>query len=100
LPTAHRLAKEAFDNEPSDPLVLSTYAYSLLLQGRQDEAVRVLNNLKPPALQIPSVAACYGVIEAQSGNMEAAREPLERAQAAKLLPEEMELVRLAKTAAN
>ena len=100
LPTAHRLAKEAYDAAPDNPFVLSTYAYSLQLQGRQDEAVRVLDNLKPPALQIPWVAACYGVIEAQSGNKQAAREPLERAQAAKLLPEEMELVRLAMATTN
>jgi predicted Zn-dependent protease len=100
LPTAHRLAKEAYDTAPDNPLVLSTYAYSLLLQGQKDEAVHILDNLKPAALQIPWVAACYGVIEAQSGNKQAAREPLERAQAAKLLPEEMELVRLAKAAAN
>jgi predicted Zn-dependent protease len=97
---AHRLAKEAFESAPGNPFVLSTYAYSLLVQGKQEEAVRVLEDLKPPALQIPWVAACYGVIEARSGNKEAAREPLERAQAAKLLPEEMELVRLAKAEAN
>jgi len=100
LATAHRLAKETFDSAPDNALVLSTYAYSLLLQGRQDEAVRLLDNLKPAALQIPWIAACYGVIEAQSGNKQAAREPLERALTAKLLPEEMELVRRAKAAAN
>jgi predicted Zn-dependent protease len=95
LPTAHRLAKEAFDSAPEDPLALTTYAYSLLLQGQQDDALRVLATLKPQALQIPSVAACYGVVEARSGNKQAAREPLERAQGAKLFPEEMELVRQA-----
>jgi predicted Zn-dependent protease len=100
LPAAHRLAKEAFDGAPNNPLVLSTYAYSLLLQGSQEEALRLLEDLKPPDLQIPWVAACYGVIEAQSGNKSAAREPLKRAQAAKLLPEEMEMVRLAVAAAN
>jgi tetratricopeptide (TPR) repeat protein len=93
LPTAYRLAKEAYDREPEDALVLSTYAYSLMLQGQSDEAVRVLDNLKPQALQIPWVATSYGVIEAQSGNKKAARGPLERAKSAKLLPEEIELVR-------
>jgi predicted Zn-dependent protease len=93
LPTAYRLAKEAYDKEPDDALVLATYAYSLMLQGQSAEAVRVLDNLKPQALQNPWVATCYGVIEAQSGNKKAAREPLERAKSARLLPEEMELVR-------
>ena len=98
LATAHRLAKEAFDSTPDDPVVVSTYAYSLLVQGQQAEAVRMLDDLKPQALEIPWVAACYGVIEARSGNKQAAREPLERAFTAKLLPEELELVRLAKAA--
>lgn len=97
LPAAHRLAKEAYDATPDDPVVISTYAYSLLLQGRRDEAMSVLDKLKPQALQIPWVAACYGVIEANSGHKDAAREPLERAKSAKLLPEELELVRLARS---
>jgi Flp pilus assembly protein TadD len=92
LDTAYHLAKEAFEGDHNDPIVLSTYAYSLLVQGKKDEALRALDGLKPGALQIPWVATCYGVIEAQSGNKQAAREPLERAKSAKLLPEEMELV--------
>jgi predicted Zn-dependent protease len=95
LPNAHRLAKEAYDRAPDDPVVMSTYAYSLMLQGQSDEAVRLLDNLKPQALQNPWVATCYGFIEAQLGNKKAAREPLERAKSAKLLPEEVELVRQA-----
>jgi Flp pilus assembly protein TadD len=95
LDTAHRLAKEAFEGAQDDPVVVSTYAYSLLVQGQRDEAVQYLERLKPEALQIPWVATCYGVIEAQSGNKKAAREPLERAKNFKLLPEEMELVRQA-----
>ena len=47
-------------------------------------------------LQIPSVAAYYGVVQAQSGHKDVARAPLERAAAAKLLPEENEMVRLAR----
>ena len=100
LPGAYKLAKEAYDTAPDNPLMISTYAYSLLLQGHRNEAVNVLDNLKPQALRIPWVAACYGVIEAQSGHKDAARGPLERAQSAKLLPEEMELVRLARGATN
>ena len=93
---AHRLAKEAFDTAPGDPLVICTYAYSLLLQGDLDHALKTLDHLESQELQIPWVAACYGVIEAESGNKRAARELLERAQAARLLPEERELVQLAK----
>jgi predicted Zn-dependent protease len=96
LSGACKLAKEAYDKAPDNPLMISTYAYALLLQGQRNEAVIMLDNLKPQALEIPWVATCYGVIEAQSGHKEIARSLLERAQAAKLLPEEMELVRQAR----
>ncbi len=100
LETAYRLAKEAYDKTPEDPVVLSTYAYSLSLQGKPDEALNTLRELKPESIQIPWVAACYGVIQAQSGNGKAAREPLERAQAARLLPEELDMVRHATATLN
>jgi tetratricopeptide (TPR) repeat protein len=93
---ANRMAKEAYDAEPADPFFASTYAYSLLLQNRQDEAVKVFAHLKPEYLKIPTVAAYYGVIEAQCGNSGIAKDPLTRAAAATLLPEEKELIRLAK----
>ena len=95
LDTAYRLAHEAYKTSPDNPFFISTYAYSLLLQDKQDEAVKVFSGLKPEYLQIPSVAAYYGVVQAQSGHKDLAKAPLERAAAARLLPEEKEIVRLA-----
>ena len=95
LDRAYRLAKEAYDTAPNDPFFVSTYAYSLLIQGKVNEAGTVLASLKTEYLQIPSVAAYYGVIEARSGHKDLAKEPLARAAAASLLPEEKEMVRLA-----
>jgi Tfp pilus assembly protein PilF len=96
LDTAYRLAREAYNSAPENPFYTSTYAYSLLMQKKPDEAVKVFNGMKPEFLQIPSVAAYYGVVQAQSGHKDAAKAPLERAATAKLLPEENEMVRLAK----
>jgi Flp pilus assembly protein TadD len=93
---ANRLSKEAYDAVPDDPFFASTYAYSLLLQNKRDEAVKVLGRVKAEYLQIPTVAAYYGVIEAQCGHVDIAKAPLACADAATLLPEEKELVRLAK----
>jgi len=56
----------------------------------------VLNDLKPEYLKIPSIAAYYGVVQAESGHKDLAKESLERADEGRLLPEEKELVRLAK----
>jgi len=96
LEKAYQLAEEAFDSSPKDPFFTSTYAYSLLLQNKTDAALQLMSDLKPEYLQIPSIAAYYGVIQAQTGHKDRAKAPLERAETAKLLPEEKEMVRLAK----
>ena len=95
LDRAYHLAREAYGTSSDDPFVISTYAYSLLLQNRSDEALKVIAGLKPEYLQIPSIAAYYGVIEAQTGHKDLAREPLARARQGKLLPEEKEMIQSA-----
>jgi Tfp pilus assembly protein PilF len=95
LDKAYRLAREAYKTSSDDPFVISTYAYSLLLQNKPDDALKVIGGLKPEYLQISSVAAYYGVIQAQTGHKDLAREPLARAQKGKLLPEEKEIVQFA-----
>ena len=78
-----------------DPFIVSTYAYSLKLQGKPDEALKLLNGLKPEYLQIPSVAA-VGVIQANPDHKDIARPYLDRANKGKLLPEELKMVQLAR----
>jgi Flp pilus assembly protein TadD len=95
LERAFRLAREAYTSVPTDPYFSSTYAYSLLLQKRPGEALRVMADLNPKYLQIPSIAAYYGIVQAASGNKDLAKEPLRFAEHAILLPEEKELVHLA-----
>jgi hypothetical protein len=97
LEKAHRMAKESYDDAPGDPFFASTYAYSLLLQKNQNEAVKVFSGVKSKYLQIPSVAAYYGVVQAEAGHPDIAKAALARAEAAQLLPEEREMIRLAKT---
>jgi Flp pilus assembly protein TadD len=96
LTQANDLAKKAYDTAPNNPFYISTYAYSLLLQQKPNDALKVLDGMKPEYLKIPSIAAYYGVIQAQSGHKDRAREYIARAETAKLLPEEREIVRLAK----
>ena len=95
LEKAYSLAREAYELAPNDPFFASTYAYSLLLQDKPDEADKTITGLKAEYLLIPSVAAYYGIIEARAGHKNLAKEPLARAETAPLLPEEKELVRLA-----
>jgi tetratricopeptide (TPR) repeat protein len=97
LDKAYRLADEAYESATNNPFYISTYAYSLLLQNKPEMALRVIGGLKAEYLKVPSIAAYYGVIQAQTGHKELAREPLARAAHAKLLPEERALVAHAMT---
>jgi Flp pilus assembly protein TadD len=92
---ANQMAKEAYDAAPNDPFFVSTYAYSLLLQNKREEALKVIGHTKAEYLRIPSVAAYFGVVEAKCGHNDIARDPLKLAETAKLLPEEKEMVRRA-----
>jgi len=91
------MAQETYQTDPNNPFYICTYAYSLLLQNRTQEAAKLITGLKTDDLKIPSIAAYYGVVLAQAGHSDAAREPLRLAQTGQLLPEEKELVRQAMT---
>ena len=92
LGKAHRLASESYNSSTNNPFFACTYAYSLLLQSKPEEAVKTLDLLKAEYLKNPSIAAYYGVVEAEAGHKNVAREPLKLAETARLLPEEMALV--------
>jgi hypothetical protein len=96
LEQADLMAQEVYKASPDDPFFISTYAYSLLLQKKTTDALKVLETMKPEYLKIPAVAAYYGVIQAQAGRKDIARDCFARAETAKLLPEEKEMVRQAK----
>ena len=94
---AQRLALESYTSSTNNPFFACTYAYSLLLQSKPEEAAKIVGTLDANTLKNPSIAAYYGVVEAQTGHKNAAKEALTLATTAKLLPEEMELVRQAQT---
>jgi predicted Zn-dependent protease len=97
LPKAYTMAKEAYTSSTNNPFFASTYAYSLLLQDKKGEALTVVNGLKTEYLQIPSVSLYYGLVQAESGRKEVAREALKRAEAGKLLPEEKAIAQVAES---
>jgi len=92
LPKAHELAKEVFGLHPRNAIVTSTYAYSLHLQGRTREGLALLQQLKPEALETPSVALYYGLLLSASGGTNHAGKYLDIAKKSNLLPEEKALV--------
>lgn len=93
LVEAHIVADELGKEQPNDPVVQSTLAYSLLVRGRPDEALAVFRRIPEAARQRPSIAAYYGAVLCATGQPELAEFYFGVAErAAKLLPEEQALV--------
>jgi predicted Zn-dependent protease len=99
LPHAHELAKELYQSHPDDPVITSTYAYSMHLQGRTQAGLTALEKLKPETLELPGVALYYGVLSAASDQPTTAAKYLNLAKKGQLLPEEKALLEEALKAA-
>jgi hypothetical protein len=99
LDEAFAIARDNFKLRPGDPVIASTYAYSLHLQNRTQDGLNVLNAFKDEQLRQPAVAAYYGVLLTAAGQTNKSRGYLEIAgQSSTLLPEEKNLVAAARAA--
>jgi thioredoxin-like negative regulator of GroEL len=96
----HDLAREVYRKASKNPAYASTYALSLHLQDKNENALQVLQKLTPTQLEEPGVAACYGVVLQAAGHAEQARRYLDLASAGRLLPEERKLVWEARASAQ
>lgn len=90
------LAREPYSRVPTNASYASTYAYSLLLQQKPAEALKVMQQLKPQQLDDPTIAGYYGVILKATGETNKANIYLQWAFKGKLLPEERKLFEKAK----
>ena len=70
--------------------------FSLYLQKKYSEALKVIQQLQPKELQDPSVAGYYGLILLANGDKANAKDYLDRTVNASLLPEEQALFAQAK----
>jgi predicted Zn-dependent protease len=93
------LAREVYQKAPTNSTYASTYAFSLHLQKKDAEALKVMQQLPPKALEDPSIAGYYGLILQATGDRAKARAYLQWASKAKLLPEEQKLFERAKAGA-
>ena len=96
LAKAHQVARQAYERNTNNPAMISTYAFSLHQQNRTAEGLKLLETLRPAVLDDPSIASCYGLLLAGSGQKEKARRYLDKAETGLLLPEELKLVTEAK----
>jgi hypothetical protein len=56
LARAHQLARQVYDRDTNNFAFVSTYAWSLHVQGKSAEALKLMETLKPAELEDPSVA--------------------------------------------
>src|SRR5207245_10639857 len=88
----HHLAREVYQRAPTNANYASTYGFSLHVQNRSAEALKVFERLRPKQLEEPSVAGYYGMVLQATGNSQRAKKYLELAGKAPLLPEERKLL--------
>jgi len=93
----HEVAREAYDNAPTNSAFASTYAFSLHVQKKYAEALKVLEQLPPKELENPSIAGYYGMVLKAVGNSSQAAKYFSLASKARLLPEERKLIEAAAT---
>ena len=93
LNQACQWAAEIYAQAPADVHVVSTYAYALHLQGRDQEGLAALKKLKPSELEKPSVSLYYGALLRAAGQASEAAPYLQIARTkGRLLPEEKQLL--------
>jgi hypothetical protein len=87
----HDMAREVYQSVPTNASYASTYAFSLYLQKKNSEALKVMQTLPLTALSEPSVAGYYGLVLKAAGDRAKSRPYLDLAFKARMLPEEKKL---------
>jgi predicted Zn-dependent protease len=87
----YALASEVYAKAPQNPSYVSTYAFSLYLQKKYADALKVMQKLSPQALNDPGIAGYYGLILKATGDNAKAQSYLNWTTKAQLLPEERKL---------
>jgi predicted Zn-dependent protease len=90
------LAREVYQQAPTNSSFAATYAFSLYEQGKKADALKVMQQIKPQDLENPSIAGYYGLILKAAGGGAKAGAYLDKASKAPLLPEEKKLFAQAK----
>lgn len=94
----HDLARQVFDASPTNRAFVSSYAFSLYLQGRNDEALQVIERLTRDQLEVPSIAGYYALILKANGKKDLAKRYFDLTKDEKMLPEERKLMDRARAA--
>jgi predicted Zn-dependent protease len=93
----HDLARQVYDQNPTNAAYASTYAFSLHLKMQNPEALKVMKQLPPKALEDPAIAGYYGLVLNATGDRANAVTYLNWAFKSTLLPEEKKLFEQARS---
>jgi hypothetical protein len=86
------VAKEAFDQAPTEPPCDVAQALFLNLEGHPADGIAILQKLPPEKLHDPRVALYLAVLLLNDGKPEAAREFIDEANSGFVFPEEKKLL--------
>ena len=87
-----RVAKEAFDQAPTEPPCVVAQALSLNSQGRTPDGIVILQKLPPEKLHDARVALYFAVLLLNDGKADAAHEFIDAANSGFVFPEEKKLL--------
>jgi Tfp pilus assembly protein PilF len=87
-----RVAKEAFDQAPTEPPCAVTQALFLNSDGHAADGIAILQKLPPEKLHDPRLALYLAVLLLNDGKPEAAREFIDEANSGFVFPEEKKLL--------
>jgi predicted Zn-dependent protease len=96
LHTAEQLALDNYNRSPTNPVFVATHAFSLYIQKRASTAAQLLDRLPENYRSLPDIAAYYGIVLAANHDYARARKYLDLGVRARLLPEELQLVKEAR----
>lgn len=85
------LTRQVYQKAPTNSFYACTYAFSLYLQGKNAEALKIMQQLTPQDLKNNSTDGYYGVILKAAGDNSDANAYLARSVRGQLLPEERAL---------
>lgn len=91
------LAREVYEQSPTNSSFATTYAFSLYTQKKSAQALKVMQQLTPQDLDSPNRAGYYGLILKATGSNAKAKVYLDLTSKAALLPEERMLFDRAKS---
>jgi predicted Zn-dependent protease len=84
----YTLASEVYEKAPTNYSYACTYAYSLYLQGKKADALKIMQSIPPQGLNDNTTAGYYGLILKSVGNNAQANVYLQRSIRGPLFPEE------------